>query len=361
MNHQNVLLSGVAPSGRITLGNYLGAIKSWVELQADFRCYFMLVDLHAITVRQDPATFADRCRDFVALYLACGVDPKRSAVFVQSHVPEHCELAWILQCYTQVGELGRMTQYKDKSRRQSAEVNAGLFSYPILMAADILLYQTDLVPVGDDQRQHLELARTIARRFNGRHGDILQLPEGCGPATGRRIMSLQDPKKKMSKSDPLEANVIALLDPPDAIARKIRRSVTDSGSEIVLHPDKPGISNLLQILSAASDTSIHALEEGYRGQGYGRLKADTADAVIALLEPIQARYADIRDDEQGLARILADGAERARYAARRTLTEVHAAVGLVPRAEPFAGSHMEGIRRESVFAHDDHSAGGADA
>lgn len=212
MNRQQTLLSGIAPSGRLTLGNYLGAIKNWVEHQHQYRCFFPLVDLHAITVRQDPETFADRCRDFVALYLACGVDPERSVVFVQSHVSEHCELAWILQCFTQVGELSRMTQFKDKRRRKAGDANAGLFSYPTLMAADILLYKAAFVPVGDDQRQHLELTRDIAVRFNARHGTIFPMPEAYIPEVGARVMSLQDPTKKMSKSDEVDANMIALLD-----------------------------------------------------------------------------------------------------------------------------------------------------
>jgi tryptophanyl-tRNA synthetase len=325
-----VMLSGIAPSGRLTLGNYLGAICSWVARQHDFDCYFPLVDLHAITVRQDPATFADRCRDFIALYIACGVDPERNAIFVQSHVAEHCELAWILQCFTQIGELNRMTQFKDKRQRNQSDVNAGLFTYPVLMAADILLYRTSLVPVGDDQRQHLELTRDLAGRFNHVHGPVFRIPEAFVPPSGARIMALQDPARKMSKSDPLDANIVALLDAPEAIGRKLKRAVTDSGSEIVARADKPGVSNLLNILSATTDVPVAVLEEQYRGQGYGRLKSDVADAVLATLEPVQKAYADVRADRPRLDEVLARGAAKARGKARQTLDEVRERLGLIP-------------------------------
>lgn len=334
MNNHATLLSGIAPSGRLTLGNYLGAIRNWVNRQDQYQCLFPLVDLHAITVRQDRQTFAERCRDFVALYLACGVDPEKSTVFVQSHVSQHCELAWILQCYTQIGELNRMTQFKDRTRNNTdanAGTNAGLFSYPVLMAADILLYQTSLVPVGADQQQHLELARDIATRFNGLYGPIFVLPEAYIPKVGARVMSLQNPGRKMSKSDKSDANVVALLDPPTVIARKIRRSVTDSGTEIVIRADKPGVANLLRILAAVTDVPTAALEDQYRGFGYGRLKTDVADAVVALVQPIQQRFADVRSDTGALADLLAEGAARAREIARATLTEVHTALDLIPK------------------------------
>lgn len=331
MNKPN-LLSGITPSGKLTLGNYLGAIRNWVDHQDQYNCFFPLVDLHAITVRQDPATFADRCRDFVALYLACGVDPATSIVFSQSHVPEHCELSWILQCYTQVGELNRMTQFKDKSRRNTGDVNVGLFSYPVLMAADIVLYKADLVPVGEDQRQHLELTRDVAGRFNGLYGGFFPIPEAYIPEAGARIMSLQDPTKKMSKSDAVAANTIALLDEPEVIARKVKRCVTDSGSEIVVREDKPGVSNLLNILAATTGEATTSLENEYLGQGYGRLKADVADAVIALVEPIQARFAGLRSDDQELDTILTAGAIRARETAQNTLREVHSLLGFIPKS-----------------------------
>ena len=328
---QQTLLSGIAPSGHLTLGNYLGAIRNWVDNQALCQCFFPLVDLHAITVRQEPDTFAERCRDFVALYLACGVDPNVSAVFIQSHVAEHSELAWIFQCYTQLGELNRMTQFKDKSRRNKQDINAGLFGYPVLMAADIALYRSTLVPVGEDQRQHLELTRDIIVRFNGLYGSVFPLPQAYIPESGARIMSLQDPTKKMSKSDAVGANVVNLLDSPDVIARKIRRSVTDSGSEIVVRKDKPGVSNLLHILAAITDTPTASLEDQYRGQGYGRLKADVADAVISLVEPIQARYTQVRSNTGDLDDLLTTGAAEARVTARSTLAAVHNALGLIPK------------------------------
>ncbi len=329
MNSQQALLSGIAPSGRLTLGNYLGAIRNWVEHQDRYRCFFPLVDLHAITVRQDPETFADRCRDFVALYLACGVDPSRSVVFVQSHVSEHCELAWILQCFTQVGELNRMTQFKDKARRNDGDVNAGLFSYPTLMAADILLYKSVFVPVGEDQRQHLELTRDIALRFNRRHRDVFPLPQAYIPKSGARIMSLQDPTRKMSKSDEVDANVIALLDSPDAITRKIKRCVTDSGNEILTREDKPGISNLLHILAAITDVPTSTLEADYRGLGYGRFKKDVADAIVALVEPIQQKFSEIRSSRLQLDEVLRAGAAAAKATAQCTLAEVHGVLGLI--------------------------------
>ena len=257
------ILSGIAPSGRLTLGNYLGAIRNWVELQQQYDCYYVLVDLHAITVGQDVGTFADRCLDFIAQYIACGVDPEQNAIFVQSHVPEHAELAWILNCYSHMGELNRMTQFKDKSQRHDENINAGLFTYPVLMAADILLYQATHVPVGHDQIQHLEFTRDVGQRFNNRYGSIFTIPERLIPDVGARIMSLQDPSKKMSKSDVNEGNVVFLLDEPSRIARKIRRAVTDSGSEILHRVKKPGVSNLLNIASAITGEPIEALEEGY--------------------------------------------------------------------------------------------------
>ena len=331
MTNPQVLLSGIAPSGRLTLGNYLGAIRNWVDRQDSDDCFFPLVDLHAMTVRQDPKQFADRCRDFVALYLACGIDAERSVVFVQSHVPAHCELAWILECHTQLGELQRMTQFKDKSRRHSHNVNAGLMSYPVLMAADILLYKANRVPVGEDQRQHLELTRDIAGRFNTLYGSVFPLPETHIRATGARIMSLADPSRKMSKSDPVDANIVTLLDEPSRIARKIRRAVTDSDNEIRAHPTKPGVTNLLNILAATTDVGIDSLEDRFRGQGYGALKTEVADAVVALIEPIHARFRDIRSDPTALDRLLADGRERANERAARTMSEVFETLGLIPR------------------------------
>ncbi len=331
MNVSNpTMLSGIAPSGRLTLGNYLGAIRNWINAPQQFECFFPLVDLHAITVRQNSETFADRCLDFIAQYIACGIDPAENAIFVQSHVPEHSELAWILNCYTQTGELNRMTQYKDKSRRHKENMNAGLFGYPVLMAADILLYQATHVPVGEDQKQHLELTRDIAQRFNNLYGPVFTIPEPLIPEVGARVMSLQDPTRKMSKSDQVEGNVILLLDDADVISHKFKRAVTDSGNEIVHRADKPGIANLLNIASAALDVSIESLEDRYQGKGYGQLKSDVADAVIALLEPVRQRYMDVRSDKNELERILAAGSEKARSKAAITIGEVRSALGLIP-------------------------------
>jgi tryptophanyl-tRNA synthetase len=328
---KQTILSGITPSGRLTLGNYLGAIRAWVSVQRDSECYFPLVDLHAITVRQDPVAFSDRCLDFIALYLACGVDPKKSAVFVQSHVPEHSELAWILNCYTQMGELNRMIQFKEKSAKHRENVNAGLFGYPVLMAADILLYQATHVPIGADQKQHLELTRDIAQRFNGMYGTVFRIPEPLIPHAGARVMNLQDPSKKMDKSDPNDANIIGLLDEPDAILRKFKRAVTDSGSEIKHDATKPGISNLLEIASAILDVPINDLEERYRGKGYDVLKEDAADAVIGTLEPIQRAFRQFRADRTELDRIIANGADRVRPIADRTLNRVTDSIGLIRR------------------------------
>ena len=332
MTPNPTILSGIAPSGQLTLGNYLGALRNWVAMQDSYDCYYVLVDLHAITVRQDPATFAERCLDFIALYIACGIDPERSAIFIQSHVPQHAELSWVLNCYTQMGELNRMTQFKDKSARHTENINAGLFSYPVLMAADILLYQATAVPVGGDQKQHLELTRDVAQRFNGLYGDTFVIPEPYIPTVGARVMSLQDPTKKMSKSDTTETNVINLLDEPKRITRKIKRAVTDSDNEIRFGDDKPGVSNLLSIASAITDTSIDDLVAKYAGQGYGALKGDVAELVVELLEPVQQEYQRIRADRGELDRILAQGADRARAKAAVTVQQVYDALGFVPPA-----------------------------
>lgn len=327
--NQPVLFSGIQPSGVLNIGNYLGAIKNWLGLQADHDCLFSIVDLHAITVCQAPDILRQRCLDTFAIYLACGIDPDKSTVFIQSHVPQHSQLAWILNCYTQMGELNRMTQFKDKSQQHASNINVGLFDYPVLMAADILLYGTQQVPVGDDQKQHLELARDIALRFNHHYGDILTVPEVFIPPVGARIMSLQDPTKKMSKSDPNEGSRVNLLDPPKLIIKKIKRSVTDSGTEIKADPTKPGINNLLHLYSAVSDLSINEIEVAYDGKGYGHLKADTADRIVALLEPIQKQYEELRQHDDHLLNLLHEHAERARNRADAILSKVHEAIGLV--------------------------------
>ena len=335
MNARPTVLSGIQPSGRLTLGNYLGAIKNWLPLSKDYDCHYMLVDLHAITVRQDPIMLRERCYEFLALYIACGLDPKDNVLFVQSHVSAHARLSWILNCYTQFGELSRMTQFKDKSAKNVDNINAGLFDYPVLMAADILLYDAAQVPVGDDQKQHLELTRDIAQRFNNIYGapkhEIFVVPEPMIPPVGARIMGLQDPTVKMSKSDDAETNALYLLDTPDVIARKIKRAVTDTGCEVRFDfSAKPGVSNLLSILAATTNEEIPALETRFAGQQYGAFKAAVAEAVVECLRPVQARYHELREDREGLRAVLKDGAERASRRADVTLKRVHDVLGFIP-------------------------------
>lgn len=326
-----IILSGIQPSGRLNIGNYLGAIKNWVDLQNEYQCIYMLADLHTITVKQDPVELRNRCYDFMALYIACGIDPEKNIIFAQSHVPAHSQLAWVLNCYTFMGELNRMTQFKDKSKRHNQNINAGLFTYPCLMAADILLYDTSLVPVGADQKQHLELTRDLAQRFNTQYGEIFRVPEPFIPQHTGRIMGLQHPENKMSKSDVNENNYIALLDPPKVIDKKIKRCVTDSGSEVKVHETKAGISNLLTLYSAITGLSIDSLEQKYEGQGYGAFKAGVSEAVITTLTPIQDRFQKIRSDESYLREILRNGAESATARANTMLDRVYDALGLIPR------------------------------
>ncbi len=327
-----VLLSGIQPSGNLMIGNLIGAIRNWVALQESHDCLFIVVDLHALTVPQDPKALRKRCLDFLCQYLACGIDPEKSTVFVQSHVPPHAELAWILACHTYVGELGRMTQYKDKAKRQGENIRSGLFFYPVLMAADILLYDADLVPVGDDQRQHLELSRDIAIRMNNLYNGLFKVPEAYIPKFGARIMSLIDPSAKMSKSDENERAYIALLDPPDVIRGKIRRAVTDSGTEVRYDPaGSPALSNLLAINAVLSNRSIDAVAEHFRGKGYAELKNETAEVVVEALRPIQERYAALREDKARLEAIMAEGAARAERRARRTIEKVFRKIGFVAR------------------------------
>jgi len=330
-NSRPTVLSGIQPSGRLTLGNYLGAIKNWLPLSATYDCHYMLVDLHAITVRQDPAILRERCYEFLALYIACGLDPKDNVLFVQSHVPAHSQLGWILNCYTQFGELGRMTQFKDKSAKHADNINAGLFGYPVLMAADILLYDAAQVPVGDDQKQHLELTRDIANRFNNLYGDVFTVPEPMIPPVGARIMGLQDPTGKMSKSDDAETNALYLLDSPDVIVRKIKRAVTDMDGVVRFDiAAKRGVSNLLAILAATTGKTVAALEVEFEGKQYGAFKGAVADAVVECLKPVQAKYAELREDRAGLQAVLKDGAERASVRANATLKRVHDVLGLIP-------------------------------
>jgi len=328
------VLSGIQPTGGMTIGNYIGAINQWRKLQDDHNSFFMLVDLHAITVRQEPEQLYNRVLDGIALYTACGIDPEKSSLFVQSHVREHAELAWVLNCYAQMGELNRMTQFKDKSAKNANNINVGLFSYPVLQAADILLYQADKVPVGEDQKQHLELTRDIATRFNNIYGDVFTIPDPYIPEFGARVMSLQDPTKKMSKSDDNPNAYIMLLDEPKKIEKKLKKAVTDSDEQARIYFDteeKAGVSNLLTLLSVATDKSIDELVPAYEDKMYGHLKKDTAEAVVAMLEPIQARFREIREDQPMLDRIMKAGAEKASERAAKTVKAVYDAVGFVPR------------------------------
>lgn len=328
-----IVLSGCQPSGQLTLGNYMGALKQWVAMQETHRCLYMIVDLHAITVRQDPAALREACLDGLALYLACGIDPKKSTLFLQSHVPEHAQLGWVLNCYAQMGELNRMTQFKDKSSRNENNINVGLYSYPVLQAADILLYQANEVPVGEDQKQHLELTRDIATRFNNLYGDVFTLPAPMIPKQGARIMSLQEPDKKMSKSDTNPNNFIGLLEDPKKLAKKIKRAVTDSDEQARIYYDeneKAGVSNLLSLLSLATGKSVEALVPEYEDKMYGHLKSDVADAVVALLEPVQAQYQEYRTNLDFLQDVMKQGAQNAREQASLTLRSVYDAVGFIP-------------------------------
>ena len=322
------IFSGIQPTGVLTLGNYIGALRNFKLLEDEYDCLYSIVDLHAITVRQNPAELRKACLRTMSLFLASGLDPEKNIIFFQSHVHQHAELGWILDCFTYMGELSRMTQFKDKSKKHADNINAGLFTYPTLMAADILLYQTDLVPIGADQKQHLELARDIAERFNALYSDTFVVPDGYFPKVGARIMSLQEPTRKMSKSDP-EDTYIAMLDKPDVIRKKMRRAITDSENSVRFDPEnKPGVTNLLSILSALTGEDVEALAAQYDGRGYGVFKDAVADAVIAALEPIQKRYDEISADKAYLEQVMTQGAERASRLAARTMTKVRRKVGL---------------------------------
>ena len=329
---ERVVFSGVQPtSDSLHLGNALGAVAQWAGLQDEFDAYFCVVDLHSITLPQDPATLRRRTLATAAQYLAMGVDPFRATIFVQSHVPAHAELAWVLGCFTGFGQASRMTQFKDKSQKEGSEATTvGLFTYPVLMAADVLLYDTDLVPVGEDQRQHLELARDVAQRFNARFADTFVVPEPMIPKATAKIYDLQDPTAKMSKSASTEAGLIALLDDPNVTAKKIRSAVTDSEREIRYDPvAKPGVSNLLTIQSAVTDTDVDKLVEGYAGRGYGDLKKDTAEAVVEFVTPIKARVDELLADTAELEGILAAGATRANEVSAKTLKRVYERLGFL--------------------------------
>ncbi len=330
---KKVIFSGIQPSGELSIGNYIGSLRNWVKLQDEYDCVYCVVNEHAITVRQDPKLLETRSLDVLSIFMAAGIDPEKCVLFLQSHVPAHCQLAWVLNCYTQFGELSRMTQFKDKSARYGqGNVTAGLYDYPVLMAADILLYQAQLVPVGDDQKQHIEITRDIAERFNALYGDTFVLPEGYFPKAGARIMSLQDPSKKMSKSDDNPNNVIRLLEDPKSILKKLKRAVTDSDNPPVIAYDwdkKPGVSNLLELMSASTGQSVEDLVEHFKGQMYGTFKTEVAEAVVAMVEPIQKRYVELRSDEGYLKEVLKHGAEKAAERAQKTLDDVYKKVGFL--------------------------------
>lgn len=326
---RNIIFSGAQPTSELTLGNYLGAIKNWVALQEDNDCIFSVVDMHALTVRQDPKKLRERITGLLALYMACGIDPEKSTLFVQSHVSAHAELAWILNCFTYMGELSRMTQFKDKSQKNADNINAGLFTYPVLMAADILLYQANLIPVGIDQMQHIEITRDIAQRFNGIYGEVFTIPEGYLSKTGAKIMSLAEPTKKMSKSDDNTNATIFLTDEPDAIVRKLKRAVTDSEALVAYREDKPGVMNLMNILSAVTGESTDSIEERFAGRGYGDFKKEVAEAVVEFLRPMQEKRKALLADPGYLEQIYREGAEKARARADRTLKKVYKKVGFV--------------------------------
>lgn len=328
---KKIIFSGMQPSGLITLGNYLGALNNWTKLQEDYNCLYCIVDMHAITVRQDPAKLRKQARDLLMQYIAVGLDPEKNIIYYQSHVPQHAELGWILNCYTYMGELNRMTQFKEKSAKHADNINAGLFTYPVLMAADILLYQADLVPVGEDQRQHLEITRDIAGRFNSVYGDTFKIPEGYIGKVGARIMALQEPTKKMSKSDENKNNTIAIMDEPAVIMNKIKRAVTDSDNQVRFSEDKPGISNLLNIYCASTGKTIAEAEKEFENVGYGTFKTAVGEAVVANLEPIQAKVRELEKNKDYIDSIIKMNAEIAGRLADRTLRKVHKKIGFPAR------------------------------
>jgi tryptophanyl-tRNA synthetase len=326
------ILSGIQPSGEVHLGNYIGALQHWAAQQDEKDCFYCIVDLHAITVPQDPKTLREATLDLAATLIATGIDPERSTLFVQSHVPEHPRLGWVLECVATFGELKRMTQFKDKAAKQKeGNVSVGYFTYPVLQAADILIYQADEVPVGEDQRQHLELTRDIAQRFNARFGETFVVPQPTIPKVGAKILDLQNPAAKMSKSADSPRGTVKLTDTADEIRKKVKTAVTDSGRDVVASPDRPAITNLLTIYSVASGRTIAELEQELVGKGYADLKGGLADALIAFLDPIQKRYADLQNDPAELARLLEVGAEKAQVIASETLATAYDRVGFLPR------------------------------
>ena len=335
MEHEKkTIFSATQPSGRITLGNYLGALRNWVALQDDYNAIYCVADEHAITVRQDPAALRRQSLELYAQFIACGLDPEKSIIFIQSHVPQHAELAWVLNCYTMFGELSRMTQFKDKSASHADNVNAGLFTYPSLMAADILLYQADLVPVGEDQRQHVEITRNIAQRFNGIYGDVFTMPEAYIPKVAARVMYLSEPEKKMSKSSPNENSFVLVMDKPEAIMRKFKRAITDSDTENCVRFDrenKPGVANLMAIYSAVTGKTYDQIETEFAGCGYGKFKPAVGEAVVETLRPIREEATRLMKDKGYLESVYKAGAEKAGYVAEKTLRKVYKKVGFVAR------------------------------
>ena len=326
-----VLLSGIQPSGNLCIGNYLGAIKNWKKLQYSYDSIFLVVDMHALTIKQNPSELRKRCLSYVAQYIACGIDPEKSTIVIQSHVPQHTELMWILSTISYIGELNRMTQYKDKSNKNSNNINAGLFTYPILMASDILIYQADLVPVGADQKQHLELARDLAGRFNMQYSETFVIPKPYIQKEGARVMSLQEPNKKMSKSDENLNNLIAILDSPEIIRKKIQRAVTDSDNKIRYNNNNPGISNLMMLYSTLSSNKIAEVENKFRDKKYSEFKKELGDLCVDYLSPIRNRYNEIINEKSYLESVLIKGAEEANYRARKTITKVYRKVGFIPK------------------------------
>ncbi len=331
INDKKVLFSGMQATGNLTLGNYLGALKNWVTLSDEYECFYSVVDLHSITVRQDPAELRKRARTLLTLYIAAGLDPEKNCIYYQSHVTAHCELAWVLNCFTYMGELNRMTQFKDKSAKHADNINAGLFTYPVLMAADILLYQADIVPVGKDQMQHLEITRDIAERFNAIYGDVFTIPEPYLGKAGAKIMSLQDPTKKMSKSDENINASIYLMDDPDTIMRKFKRAVTDSEGHVAYNENQPGVSNLIDIYSACTGKSVEQIVAEFEGKGYGDFKTAVGEAVVDVLKPLQDRFADLSKNKDYLDSVIKNNAEKANYYAQKTLRKVHKKIGFPER------------------------------
>ena len=330
--NKKIIFSGIQPSGNLTLGNYLGALKNWVKLQNEYDCFFCVVDLHAITVKQIPADLRKRTLEVLAIYIACGIDPDKNTLFIQSHVPAPSEASWLLTCNTYMGELSRMTQFKDKAKKHGDSIPAGLFAYPVLMAADILLYNTDLVPVGIDQKQHLELARDLGARFNNAYSPTFKIPEPYIPPVGAKVMSLQDPTKKMSKSDDNPNSYILIMDPPEVIRKKISRAVTDSIGVVNYTDEQPGVKNLLDILISIKGYTKDELVYLYKDKGYADLKKDVADAIIDELAPIQEKVNILLKDKKALEEIYKLGAEKANYVAIKNLRKMQKKIGLIPRS-----------------------------